>query len=108
MVVIQRVIDDLALSPSPHQPMIAQEAKLVGDRCSIHAGGGGEISDAKLPGAERDQHLDPGWVAEDREERRHLPGSGRVTKHPVRIHDRGRMQAITIVAPGGLRFHRLG
>ena len=48
MVIIQAVIDALALPPGLDQICIAQQAQLVGNRRLGHAQGLGEVIDAQL------------------------------------------------------------
>ena len=68
VVVVERVVDHLAVAAVADEARALQDGELVADRGLAHAEHGGEVADAELRRAERVRDAEPGRVGEHLEE----------------------------------------
>jgi hypothetical protein len=80
MMIIQSVIEDLAVPPIGYEPQLPQLPQLVTDRRLRHPEAGGEIADAHLSFLKSAQDTQPGPVTHGLEQLREL----------IKLHDRKR------------------
>ena len=72
MVIVQRVVDGLAIPAEPHQLGVLQHPQLVADGGLAQPDLGGNVLDAQLLVVEGVEDLDPGRIAEHTEQVRQL------------------------------------
>ncbi len=100
MIVVQRVPDEFALPPRPHEMEGAEYAQLVRDGGLRHAEHGGEIADAERFGSQRGEEPHARWVAQRAEQRGEIARRVVVRQRRPRPSHPGGMDMVNIA---GLR-----